>query len=65
MKTQTAADHFGSKKKLAIALGISPSAVTMWGNEVPELRQYQLEKITKGALKAGDEPESEPAQLAS
>lgn len=51
MKTKTAADFFGSKKKLADALGISPSAVTMWGDEVPELRQYQIERITKGRVK--------------
>lgn len=54
MKTKSAADHFGSKKKLAEALGISPSAVTMWGDEVPELRQYQIERITKGKVKRGD-----------
>lgn len=51
MKTKTAADFFGSKKKLADALGISPSAVTMWGDDVPELRQYQIERITKGRVK--------------
>lgn len=52
MKTQSAVDFFGSKKKLAEALGITPSAVTMWGGDVPVLRQYQLEHLTAGALKA-------------
>ncbi|ATH82858.1 Cro/Cl family transcriptional regulator [Ectopseudomonas mendocina] len=52
MKTKSAADFFGSKKKLAEALGISPSAVTMWGDEVPELRQYQIERLTRGKLKS-------------
>ncbi|WPE28082.1 hypothetical protein PshuTeo1_38170 [Pseudomonas hunanensis] len=51
MKTKQAAEFFGSKKKLAAALGISPSAVTMWGEDVPELRQYQIERITKGKVK--------------
>ncbi|MCI1025618.1 Cro/CI family transcriptional regulator [Pseudomonas alloputida] len=51
MKTKQAADFFGSKKKLAAALGISPSAVTMWGEDVPELRQYQIERLTKGKVK--------------
>lgn len=51
MKTKQAADYFGSKKKLASALGISPSAVTMWGDDVPELRQYQIEQLTKGKVK--------------
>jgi len=52
VKTKTVVDFFGSKKKVASALGITPSAVTMWGSEVPELRQYQLEHLTGGALKA-------------
>lgn len=54
MKTKQAADFFGSKKKLASALGISPSAVTMWGEDVPELRQYQIEQLTKGKVKHTD-----------
>ncbi|WP_339885626.1 Cro/CI family transcriptional regulator [Vreelandella maris] len=53
MKTEDAIKHFGGKKiELARALKISPSAVTMWGEEIPLLRQYQLERITDGALKA-------------
>ncbi|MBB3103765.1 Cro/CI family transcriptional regulator [Azomonas macrocytogenes] len=52
MKTTDATAYFGSKKKLAEALGISPSAVTMWGSVIPELRQFQLERLTNGALKA-------------
>lgn len=61
MKTKTAADFFGSKKKLADALGISPSAVTMWGEEVPELRQYQIERITKGRVKRISAPQQPAA----
>lgn len=53
MKTEDAIKHFDGKKiELAKALKISPSAVTMWGDEVPLLRQYQLERLTDGALKA-------------
>jgi len=52
MKTEAAAEFFGSKKKLAEALGITPSAVTMWGEEVPELRQYQIERLTRGKVKS-------------
>lgn len=52
VKTKTVVDYFGSKKKVAKALGITPSAVTMWGEVIPELRQYQLEHLTGGALKA-------------
>lgn len=52
MKTRDAANHFGSKKKLANALGIQPSAVTMWGELVPISRQYQLQILSGGALMA-------------
>ncbi|WP_236183283.1 Cro/CI family transcriptional regulator [Pseudomonas juntendi] len=52
MKTRDAANHFGSKKKLAEALGIQPSAVTMWGEFVPISRQYQLQILSNGKLQA-------------
>lgn len=48
-KTQ-AIKHFGSMKALAKAVGVSYEAVRQWG-EVPELRQYQIERITNGVLK--------------
>lgn len=53
MKTQDVADFFGSKKKLADALGIRPSAVTQWGETIPESRQYQIQVLSKGKFKAG------------
>lgn len=56
MKTREAADHFGSKKKLAEALGIQPSAVTMWGETVPISRQYQLQILSSGKLMAEAQP---------
>lgn len=52
MKTQDAADIFGGRKKLAEALGISPAAVSMWGETVPLTRQYQIQVISKGKLRA-------------
>lgn len=52
MRTREAAFFFGSKKKLAEALGIQPSAVTMWGESVPVSRQYQLQVLSNGKLKA-------------
>ena len=51
MKTQTAIDHFGSREALADALGIGRTA-TYWGETVPALRQYQLQVITAGKLRA-------------
>lgn len=52
MNMNDAIKHFGSKTKLAVALGIKPSAVTQWGDSVPESRQYQIQVMTKGKLKA-------------
>lgn len=52
MKTQEVAEFFGGKRKLADALGVSPSAVSMWRETVPASRQYQIQVITKGQFKA-------------
>lgn len=52
MRTQDAADFFGNRVKLASALGISPAAVSMWGDTIPLIRQYQVEVLSKGKLKA-------------
>lgn len=52
MRTQDAADFFGGKSKLAEALGVSPSAITQWGEYVPLVRQYQIQVVSKGKLKA-------------
>ncbi|MGH8382602.1 Cro/CI family transcriptional regulator [Pseudomonas sp.] len=56
MKTREVADFFGSKKKLADALGIQPSAVTMWGEFVPQSRQYQIQVLSKGRFQADHKP---------
>lgn len=52
MTRSEAIKYFNGIQALARALGISYEAVRQWGEEVPELRQYQLECITHGALKA-------------
>jgi hypothetical protein len=52
MKTSDAIAHFGSKSALAAALGIKPPSVYDWGDEVPIGRQFQIELITAGALRA-------------
>ena len=52
MNINDAIKHFGSKTKLAAALGIHPSAVTQWGETIPTTRQYQLQVISKNKLKA-------------
>jgi len=45
-------EYFGSQRKVAAALKISHAAVSKWPGVIPELRASQIEKITKGALKA-------------
>lgn len=52
MTKSQAIKHFGSISALAKALGVTYEAVRQWA-DVPELRQYQIERITNGALKAG------------
>src|SRR5712691_10492691 len=51
MDKATAIAHYGSASKLARALGVKPAAVITW-QEIPRLRQYQLEVLTEGKLKA-------------
>lgn len=52
MTKKKAIEHFGSISALARALGVTYEAVRQWGEVIPELRQYQLERLTAGALKA-------------
>lgn len=54
MKTCDVIAYFKTKSKVAQALGLSKSALSQWGDDVPELRAYQIEKITDGRLKAKD-----------
>lgn len=44
--------YFGNYARLAEALGISRGAITQWNGSIPEPRQIELHRITKGALKA-------------
>lgn len=51
MKKSQAIAYFGSVSALAGSLGVTYEAVRQW-DEVPELRQYQLEHLTGGVLRA-------------
>ncbi|MPY24331.1 Cro/CI family transcriptional regulator [Shewanella sp. YLB-07] len=51
MNTAEAVDYFKGKAKLARALGINPASVSQWGDDVPALRAFQIERLTHGALK--------------
>lgn len=52
MNLQEAIKFFGTKKALAEALDIGRSAISNWGDEIPPQRQYQIQIISKGKLKA-------------
>ena len=56
MKTVDAIAYFGNKNRLAKALGITRCSVSHWGENVPALRAYQIEKLTDGKLKAPSLP---------
>jgi hypothetical protein len=45
MDKQKAIELAGSAKALADIFGITESAVSQWGDEIPELRVLQLEKL--------------------
>jgi DNA-binding transcriptional regulator YdaS (Cro superfamily) len=52
MKVQQAEQHFGNRRKLAEALGITSQAVSQWAKrgQIPEGVAYKLQVITNGAL---------------
>lgn len=52
MNKSIAIKHFGSGIKLAKALKIKPSAVYQWPETIPRLRAFEIERLTKGKLKA-------------
>ncbi|TLU75374.1 Cro/CI family transcriptional regulator [Mannheimia varigena] len=51
MKKDEVIEHFGTLEKVAVALGISVSAVSQWGDIIPEKNAYRLQEITEGKLK--------------
>ena len=52
MTKAEAIKHFGGSTKVAKALGITKQAVYKWPEELPEGRQFQIEILTQGKLKA-------------
>ena len=52
MTMKQALKYFGTQAKIAEALKISQAAVAQWNETVPRLRQFELERITNGELKA-------------
>jgi hypothetical protein len=52
MKTQAAIEWAETVTALAEKLDITPGAISQWGEYPPDARQLQLQKISKGKLKA-------------
>jgi len=61
VKTSAAIEIFGSVRALADELGITVQAIYQWGHEVPVSREYQIQVITDGKLKAGAESSRQEA----
>lgn len=52
MRKNDVIHHFGSVGAVAAALGITSQAVSLWPDTIPLGRQFQLERLTEGKLKA-------------
>jgi len=52
MTKKEAVAHYGSVVNLAKALGISRFAIHRWKDHPPKLRQFELERLTGGELRA-------------
>lgn len=64
MFTKNVIAHFGSQAKVASALGIKQQSVADWGEEVPKLRQLQIQVITRGKLRADPQILRKPQPMA-
>lgn len=52
--------YYGTQTKAAIALGVTQGSISAWGRAgIPIPRQFQIEVMTGGALKA-TRPEDRP-----
>lgn len=53
MKLEQVIRFFGSRAAVYEALGVTKAAVSQWAQSgIPPLRQYQIEVVSKGKLKA-------------
>jgi len=52
MKKSAVIAYFGNQQKTADALEMTQASVSRWGDDVPPLRAFEIERITNGELKA-------------
>jgi len=65
MTTKEAVEHFGGIRELAYQLRIWPHNISRWGERPPMRRQYQLQLMTKGKLRADDDAAATKASRSS
>lgn len=63
MLKAAAIEHFGTATKLAEALGIGKALVSKWPDVVPARYQYEIERLTGGALEAQWPPSDRPEMV--
>lgn len=56
MKTKEAITYFGTAVALAEQLNITKQSVSKWGENVPQRRAFEIERITNGVLKTDFTP---------
>lgn len=62
MNIDAVVEHFGGTPETCAALDVTKGAISQWRQEgIPELRQFQIEALTKGKFKA----ERKPAERAA
>ncbi len=56
MTPQEVKEHFGGVRAASKAIGLNRMTIYQWikKNHVPQLRQYQIERLTNKKLKAKD-----------
>lgn len=57
-------EHFGNVANLSNQLGISTQAIYDWKGKVPDLRQWQIEVLTNGKLKADRKTKTDQSEAA-
>lgn len=58
MKTRQAIELAGNAASLAKLLGITPSAITQWGENVPEKRVWQMRLLRPSWFRKAKQKES-------
>lgn len=56
MKKEIVIQHFGSVTELSKHLNVTTQSISQWGDNVPQRRAFEIERITNGALKADFTP---------